>query len=295
MDVPALSILILTHNHGHYLDGCLRSIQEQVSCSFEVILLDNNSRENECKVFADRYPWIRIVRSDENLGFNRGNNLAAKHASGKHILLLNVDTILLSDVMPAVRLLDANVGVGVVGAKAFGPGGEARFSAGRFPRPWWLWWFHSLWAIPSIPLGPEEFRAYRTDWVEGSFLMTSRENWDALGGLDENGFLYGNDVDFCRATWQRKLGVVQSGDVKYTHFGGFGVSRVSYLYAGFRCYHRKFSTPLERLTADIVLRLGLMLRILVYGLSYWVTRNPRLGEKFRSFVDVHRNWGQITP
>ena len=292
---PMLSILILTHNDSKYLDGCLRSILEHVSCPYEVVLVDNGSAENQCEYFAQRYPWIRVIRSDKNLGFNAGNNLAAKNALGKYILLLNIDTVLLTDVVPAVRLLDSNLGIGVVGAKAFGPSGELRPSAGRFPRAWWLWWFHSLWAKPRSSFGPSQFHGYKADWVEGSFLMTSMENWVTLGGFDERGFFFSNDLDFCRSSWERKLGVVQASEVRYTHFGGFGVARMGHLYAGFRCYHRKFSDPVERLMADVVLRVGLLLRIVLYGLSYWLTRNARAGEKFRSFVEVYRNWAQITP
>jgi N-acetylglucosaminyl-diphospho-decaprenol L-rhamnosyltransferase len=210
-------------------------------------------------------------------------------------LLLNVDTVLLTDLAPAVGLLESDLGIGVVGAKAYSGSGEPRPSAGRFPRAWWLWLFSALWVNPKNSFGPTTYRAYRVDWVEGSFLMTPKQHWDAVGGFDEKSFLFNNDVDFCQLTWRRKLGVVQAGDVKYTHFCGFGMNRLGHLYAGFRGYHRKFSGPLERLMADVVLRLGLLARIGVYGLWYRLTNNARIGEKFRAFEDVHRNWAQITP
>jgi GT2 family glycosyltransferase len=290
-----LSILILTYNDGKYLEGCLNSIREHVSGSFEAILVHNGSSEPVPEGITERYPWLRVIQSEKNLGFNAGNNLAAKNARGKYILLLNIDTVLLTDVAPAVRLLESDLRIGVVGAKAYRSTGEPRPSAGHFPKPMRLWYFSSLWSNPKGFYGPRELQAHRVDWVEGSFLMTKAENWVALGGFDEENFYYGNDVDFCQSTSWRGLKVVQCSGVKYIHVGGFVVSEMSHLYAGFRCYHRKFSRPLERLVADIVLRLGLVARISVYGLWYGVTRNARIGDKFRNFVNVHRNWARITP
>lgn len=301
-----LSILILTYNDGKYLEGCLNSIREHVSCPFEVILVDNGSAEPVPEGIPERYPWVRVIRSQENLGFNAGNNLAASAATGKHILLLNIDTILLSDVVGAIRLLQSDFRIGVVGAKAYSGSREPRPSAGHFPQAMRLWYFRSLWSRPKSFYGPAELQAHKVDWVEGSFLMTTAENWLALGGLDDKNFYYGNripgkhpepltDVDFCRRTSARELQVVQCSGVEYIHFGGFTVSEMGHLYAGFRCYHRKFSGPLGQLVADFVLRVGLLARISVYGLWYGITRNVRIRDKFRNFVSVHRNWARITP
>jgi len=306
MTETLLSILVLTYNDGKFLEGCLNSISTQVSCSFEVILVHNGSSEPVPEGISDRYPWLRVIRSHKNLGFNAGNNLAASRAAGKNILLLNIDTILLTDVTPAIRLLEADFRIGVVGAKAFSGSRKPCPSAGHFPKPMRLWYFRSLWSNPKTFYGPRELQAHRVDWVEGSFLMTTAENWAALGGLDDKNFYYGNrvpgkhpepltDVDFCRRTSARGLAVVQCSGVKYVHFGGFKVGEMGHLYAGFRCYHRKFSRPFERLVADIVLRVGLLARISVYGLWYGLTRNARIRDKFRNFVNVHRNWARITP
>ncbi|MGD0458502.1 MAG: glycosyltransferase [Terriglobia bacterium] len=293
---PLLSIIILTHNDSNkFLGGCLGSIRENVSCPFEVILLDNGSTASICQDLAGQHPWIRLIRSETNLGFNAGNNLAARSARGKHILLLNVDTILLTDVAPAVRLLESNCHIGVVGAEAYSASHKARPSAGRFPRAWRLWLFRSLWLRPRVRYGPEEFHAYKVDWVEGSFFMTSAENWAAVGGFEEQNPLYGNDVDFCQATLARELAAVQCADTKYIHYGGFEVSRTKHLYAGFRRYHEKFSSRTEQFAANLVLRAGLIARILVYGFWCRMTKNKRIEEKLSQFIELHRTWAQRVP
>jgi GT2 family glycosyltransferase len=284
---------MLMHNDGKFLDGCLKSIEENVFCFFEVILVDNASAEPVSDEIKKRYPWLRVVRSEKNLGFNAGNNLAAKNANGKHILLLNIDTILLTDVAPAVRLLESNLRIGVVGAESHHKEGGVRPSSGHFPKARRLWFFRSLWAKPKVRYGPSEWHAYKVDWVEGSFFMTTTENWAAIGGFDEQNPLFGNDIDFSKSTADRGLAVVHCADVKYTHFGGYGVSRMGYLYAGFRGYHKKFSNPAERLMADMVLRIGLAARIFAYGLCFGLTKRASVGEKYRRFVDVYRNWAQM--
>ena len=295
MYTPILSILVLTHNDVKYVEGCLQSIQEWVSCSFEVILVENGTSEPVGDEVPRRYPWLRVIRSDRNLGFNAGNNLLAKNARGKYILLLNIDTVLLTDVVSAVRLLESDLKIGVVGAEAHDISGKLRPSAGHFPKPRRLWLFRSLWTKPRVPHGPADLHAFTVDWIEGSFLMTSLENWMAVGGFDEKNFLFGNDVDFCRSTTERGLAVVHCTDVKYVHFCGYGVKRMGNLYAGFREYHRKFSDPFERRMADFVLRTGLVVRILAYSLWYALTRDAEIGDKLRSYAEVRRNWVQLVP
>ena len=290
---PLLSILILTYNDGKYLNGCLESIQKNVSCPFETILVHNGSPEPIPEGIEPRYPWLRIIHSQKNLGFNAGNNLAARNSQGKYILLLNVDTILLTDVLAVVEILESDPEIGVVGAQSSTTSGEIRPTTGRFPRAWRLWLFRRLWRKPveSYPtkLGP----AFRVDWVEGSFFMVRAADWKVLGGFDERNPLFGNDIDFCRAATEHGLVVVHCPKVQYIHFGGYGVSRMSHLYAGFRGYHAKFSGPVERLLANFILKAGLMVRILVYGLWYLVTRDHQVEDKWRKFSNVYKGWAQI--
>lgn len=295
MSTPILSILILSHNDRKYLEPCLRSIQERISCAFEVILVENGSSEPVKDEDLRRYPWLRLIQSEKNLGFNAGNNRAAKNAKGKYILLLNTDTILLTDVAPALRLLESDLKIGVVGAEAYDSSQKWRPSAGHFPTWWRLWLFRSLWIKPKVAHGPTELQAFNVDWVEGSFLMTSLKNWEEIGGFDERYFLYGNDLHFCRSMAERGLAVVQCAAVKYVHYCGFGVSRLGNLYAGFREYHKKFSGPLECRMANVVLRAGLVARIAVYGAWYSVTRDSGIREKLQRFAEVRRNWAHLTP
>src|SRR5215472_6701894 len=118
MSERLLSIAILTYNDTEFLEGCLGSIREHVSCPFEAILLDSGTSKPVPAGITDRYPWLRVHRSDKNLGFNAGYNLAARNARGEYLLLLTIDTILSNAIEPAIRLLESDPHIGVVGAEA---------------------------------------------------------------------------------------------------------------------------------------------------------------------------------
>ena len=175
-----VSILILNWNGTKYIFDCLDSIREKVLRPYEVIVVDNHSSDGSPDRVAGDYPWVKLVRSDDNLGFAKGNNFAARYASGKYLLLLNYDTLLLSDITDAVRLLEADPSIGVVGAQMFALDGTRRPSCAHFPLASRLWRIGGLW------FNPETYKAAAAgveiavcDLVEGSFLMTPSGHLEA--------------------------------------------------------------------------------------------------------------------
>ena len=188
-DETVVSILLVCYNAKRYLEGCLNSVREKVTVPYEVILLDNASVDGTADFVQDQFSWVRLLRSDENLGFTKGNNFVERYARGKYYLLLNPDTVLLSDITPAIRLLEQDRTIGIVGGEALRGTGETGITTGWFPRAILLWRVKNLWMQPNVPYGAPESAAYKVEWLEGAFLMTRAENWRALGGLDEYHFL----------------------------------------------------------------------------------------------------------
>lgn len=92
---PLVSVLIVNYNGAAHLPGCLTALAEQTFPRdlFEVILLDNASADGSPDFIRERFPWVRLVASARNLGFAEGNNVAAGHATGELLALLNPDTI----------------------------------------------------------------------------------------------------------------------------------------------------------------------------------------------------------
>ncbi len=293
---PLVSILLVSYNSKRYMDACLEALQRHVRVPFEVLLVDNGSTDGTADHVRAAFPSVRVFQSETNLGFTGGNNLAAQRARGTFLLLLNCDTVLLTDIAPGLRILEEDARVGVVGARMYGQYGELRANTGHFPKPWRLWKFTLQWSKPlKQPLGEPALAAFRHDWVEGSFLLTRRENWEAVGGMDESGFMYTEDVEFCAHTRERGLLTVQCARLMYLHFGGYTVERMSYLYAGYRRFHASCSSPGMRRRAEWVLLLGLAPRLVVFGLLTLLTRRPAFGKKFQRFAEVLRSWKSLAP
>jgi GT2 family glycosyltransferase len=288
---PILSILIVNYNGCAFVDPCLRSICDMVSLSFEVIIVDNGSEDGSPEHIESTYPWVVLIRSKDNLGFVRGTNLAASHATGKYYLLLNVDTVLMSDLAAAVDVLENVSSAGIVGATMLGDKGESRRNTGYFPSPMRLWKLSHLYCDPERrPYGQKQLHSFRVDWLEGSFLLTRSDLWRQTGGLDEAIYMYGEEVEFCKRYASAGYDCVLCTLVQYKHFGGFSLERTPYLYRGFRYYHWKFSSSAVRVCANAVMRIGLYLRVILYFLRYLVTRDPRADKKRSVFSAILRDW-----
>jgi len=289
-----LSILIVNWNGSRFLDDCLHSIREKVSVPYEVIVVDNNSTDGSQDAIAELYPWVKLIRSDDNLGFGRGNNLAAQHATGDVFLLLNLDTVLLLDPTPIASALIDDPAIGCIGAKMCNESGEEVVNCGHFPTPLRLLLFTSMfWKPYQEPYGPPGLHAQCVDWVEGSWMLIRREAWDKVGGFDERIFLYGEDVDLCKDLTDLGLKVLHASTLAYRHYTGWSVHRLPYQFASFRFYHQKHSAHLQRTLAEAVLYLGLKVRLLCFGFLSLLTRQERYSEKITALRNVDRSWGRF--
>lgn len=263
---PELSIIIVNYNGERFLEGCLDSIQRVVTSAYEVILVDNASSDGSCNLVQLKYAWVKLIRSRTNLGFAAGNNLGAAHASGQFILLLNNDTVLLSDLTLAVSFLKANSNVGVIGADMLNRDRVSQPCSGLFPNPLRLIKFSSLFIKPGKHKKQFGDVAWVVHWVQGSFLLTTGDNWRALGGLDDGYFMYVEDIDFCKRSNLRGLLTIYYPKVSYIHYGGFNGVRWNLLYAGHHRYQKKFHSGFVRLCSSLVLRVGVVLRLVVLEL-----------------------------
>lgn len=265
-----LSILIVNFNGKDFLGPCFDSIRKHVTVPYEIIVVDNASHDGSAEYVARNYQEINLIASKVNAGFAAGNNLAARSAKGEYLLLLNNDTLLLDDLNSAIALLSSDPSIGALGCKMYGRTNEYRYSAGHFPSPLRLLSFSAIFnrSGPFIngdfPVGGETL--YNVDWVEGSFILTRSELWQNLGGMDENYFMYVEDIDFCKRVHVSGFRVVYFPSLSFMHYGGYSSSRLGMLIKGFRRYHKKFSNGIVQLAARFVLTFGLVLKAAVYAL-----------------------------
>jgi GT2 family glycosyltransferase len=204
-----ISVVIVGWNAKHYLELCLESLAAaSPRRSMEIIVLDNASSDGSADMIRARFPEVKLIRSEENLGYPRGSNVAIRQCQGRYIALVNPDVIVFPDCLDNLAdFLDQNPKVGLVGPRVFNPDMTQQSTCRRFPTLWNN--FCSAAALATVFKNSRLFagehmfffphdRTMHVDVLVGCFWMVRRETFDAVGLFDDNLFMYGDDVDWCR-------------------------------------------------------------------------------------------------
>jgi GT2 family glycosyltransferase len=221
---PDVSILIVSYQCERYLAGCVRSIYEQLrDVRFEIIVVDNASSDGTARFARETefpFQWIPLTN---NVGFGRANNIAAQHAKGRYLLLLNPDTELLADcVTPLMAYLEAHPDTGLIGGyhedwqgrwqRSFGAPVRLRDEYAYAMRLPGRTSFEDFGVAPTepVPVG----------WLAGSFLMMPRKIVGQSGIFDPDFFLNDEDIDLARRVMSSGLQVIFHPVRGLRHFGG---------------------------------------------------------------------------
>lgn len=211
--MPQVSIIILNYNTFQLTSNCIQSVIDFTKqVSYEIILVDNQSTECDADLFTKKFPGIRLIKSLENGGFAKGNNLGIQQAGGELILLLNSDTYLIEDTISnTVNYYKAKQLKGLIGCKMVYPDRRIQYTARKFRSTQWelldLFRF-LLYLLPykqraTLMLGKYFKADFNTtcDWLNGAFFMFPKEALNKMPGnkLDECFFMYGEDHLWC---WQ---------------------------------------------------------------------------------------------
>lgn len=227
-----LSIIIVNYKSKDFTDACIKSIYDNTrNISFETIVVDNNSGDGCIEMLRNKYPQVKGYQNDENEGFAKGNNIGIKLSTGRYILLLNPDTIVYEGTLEKmVRYMDKNLDVGIAGCRVENPDGTLQLACRRsIPTPM-VAFFRLLGLDKLFPksklfarynlLYLDEDKEAEVDAVSGAFLICRREVIGDIGGLDEDYFMYGEDIDFCYRAKKKGWKVKYYPDVRITHFKG---------------------------------------------------------------------------
>lgn len=203
-----LSAIILNYNTADLVIQCLKSIYETTDPQIhaEVIVVDNASTDDSVSRISSAYPCATVIQAPSNLGFAKGNNLGIRHATGDFLLLLNSDTIVCANMIARlVEVLQNNPTVGAVGSRILNLDGTDQDYPTRFPSLAQMIARLFVRRQTPWPCEPAE-TPVRTERIMGACLMTRRDVLEQVGVLDENFFMYDEDVDWsirCRkAGWE---------------------------------------------------------------------------------------------
>jgi len=247
-----LSIVVVSWNTRDLLRCCLESVKATCSnLAYEVLVVDNGSTDGSVELVAEDFPDVILLRNRENVGFARANNQAIRISRGRHLLLLNSDAELIeSTARRIVDFLDAHPEAGALGGQLLNPDGSFQSSYADFPSlggevllltglARWLRW-------PGYPFYPEtrSQQVQLVDWVSGALLAVRRSAAESVGTLDEDYFMYTEEVDWCYRLWKAGWAIYYLPEVKAYHHAGGSSRRVplvkrTQLYQSKRLFFRK--------------------------------------------------------
>ncbi len=224
-----LSIIIVNFNTAKLTLGSIRSIYEHApQCSFEIIVVDNGSEESLESMLEQEFPEVKLVNMGYNRGFSVANNLGIHNSKGRFLLLLNSDTqILNSSLQKMVDHLEEHSEVGAIGPRQVDS--EDRFtpSCGHFPTimsEMVRKIVHYQITVNNYLIRDylDDWHAQRpaVDWVSGSCMMIRREALQKTGLLDEQFFMYFEDIDLCTRIRKAGWSIQYLSTANIRHFGG---------------------------------------------------------------------------
>ena len=235
---PVVSILVISYNTREMTLDCLASVIAETTVPHELIVLDNASADGSAAAIAEAFPGLRLIASPDNLGFAKGNNVAAREAKGEYILLLNPDTLVLDHAIDRIVAFAGRT-------PAAGIWGGRTLHGDRTLNPGSVFGALTLWSLFCRASGlalifrknaffnPEEMGDWdrgdeRTvDVVQGSFFLMRRAFWEELDGFDARFVMYGEEADLCRRAIARGARPRMTPEATIVHFHGASSRRAA--------------------------------------------------------------------
>jgi len=233
-----LSIVLVNFNKGPLLLACLESVYKSAgTISLDVIVIDNDSSDGTGEILPTLYPEARLTLNRRNVGFARATNQGLAAARGAYVLLLNPDTVVERGALETlVGYLRSHPEVGVVGPQMVGPDGAIQLSCRRFPgyatalfnRYSLLtrWFPRNRFSRGYLLSDWDHTETREVDWVSGACLMTRREVLERVGPLDEQFFLFNEDVDWCKRIREARWKVVYLPAARVVHHIGASKDKI---------------------------------------------------------------------
>ena len=193
-----LSVVIVSYNVRSYLDNCLASVRKALEgIEGEVFVVDNASTDDTLTLLPDRYPEVRFIANEDNVGFASANNQAIRLAKGEYVLLLNPDTTVAEHTLrEAVSFMDEHPQAGGAGVMMHNEDGSlAPESRRAIPTPWVsamkMLGYSSRYYMSHLPWD----KPCQIEVISGAFCLLRHSALDQIGLLDEDFFMYGEDID----------------------------------------------------------------------------------------------------
>lgn len=245
-----ISVVILNYNVRYFLEQCILSVQSAIkTLDAEIIVIDNDSKDDSCEMVKECFPQITLIENKENVGFSKANNQAVKVAKGEYICILNPDTAVSENTF--IKCLDYTETIDNMGALGIylmdGTGNFLPESKRNVPTPMVsflkLMGFVKKYYASHI----SEKGKGKVDILVGAFMFMKRSVYNEVGGFDEDYFMYGEDIDLSYKI--AKVGYENQyyGQIEVLHYKGESTQKdAAYFdrfYGAMRIFYKKHLRP----------------------------------------------------
>ena len=293
-----LSVIIVSYNVEHFLAQCLISVERAIAnfsdqtpstaSQIDVFVVDNISVDGTCDMVKERFPWVTLIENSENVGFSKANNQAIHISNAEYVLLLNPDTVIQEDTFTkCISFADENPKLGGMGVPMFdGSGTYLPESKRGIPTPWAsLCRISGLFRLAPKSQNLNNYYAghlsadenHKIDVLSGAFMWMRKSTLDEVGVLDEDFFMYGEDIDL---SWR----IVKGGwenhyftGTRIIHYKGESTKKgslnyVSIFYKAMLIFAAKHFEGSQARSFNFLIRLAIYFRALISVLRRIVTR-----------------------
>ena len=283
-----LSVVIVSYNVRELLTACIDSVVKAAEgIDTEVFVVDNKSVDDTIEVISRDYPWVHLINNKENLGFSKANNIAIRQAEGEYVLLLNPDTVVAEGTLRgAIEFLDQYPEAGGAGVRMHNADGTlAPESRRAVPTP-------MVAARKMLGFTKRYYMSYlswdepgQIEVISGAFMLLRRKAIDQVGMLDEDFFMYGEDIDLSyrllKGGWQNWY-----LPVDIIHYKGESTQKSSFRYV--HVFYQAMLIFFRKHYGHLSFLLSLPIQTAIYFRAA-VALLHMMGDQLRAFLNPQKN------
>lgn len=284
-----LSVVIVNYNVKYFLEQALHSVRKAcIGIDAEVFVVDNHSLDGSCDMVKTLFPEVKLIANKENLGFAKANNQAIRQATGKYVLLLNPDTVIEEDCFKKViQFMDSTPDAGAVGVKMIDGSGKFLPESKRgLPTPEVA--FYKISGLAALFPKSRKFGKYHLGFLSrdqihevevlaGAFMMIRNDVLRGVGLLDEDYFMYGEDIDLSYCINKAGYKNYYFPDTTIIHYKGESTKKTSVnfvftFYKAMVIFARKHYSKAHARNFSALIHIAIYLRALAAIISRFATR-----------------------
>lgn len=284
-----LSIVIVNYNTKKLTIDCIQSVlKSNLSFQYEIFVVDNASSDGSVVQIQNLFPQVHTISNKENVGFSKANNQAIRECNGRYVLLLNSDTIVNDNTLDKVIcFMDRETNIGAVGCEVNLADGTLDKACHRgFPTPD-ASFYYMIGLAQKYPTSPK-YNSYHKSYLNmkeihdidclvGAFMMVRREVIEQVGLLDEEFFMYGEDIDWCYRIKEAGWRIVYNPTVSITHYKGASSRKKPFkivyeFHRAMYIFHKKHFAKKYNFFVNSVVYTGITLKLTLATISNLLKR-----------------------